>query len=288
MNNPAFTGSVEGDNLRLSYFNFLPGKSFNLHSFYVSYDSYFPVLHGGAGICVANDYMGSIVNDLRATVSYSYFLRASKDLYINAGLSAGLFRRGFNFRDAVFPDQISIMGDISGFTSEILPDMNRAVLDISTGFLFIWQHIFSGISISHLTEPDLHGRHNRDERLRRKYLINTAAEVETGNRYDIKARPLASLEIQGAFVSGSAGAVFESENLSAGILFIADNNKNIDIQPGFTIKAGSILFLYNYRLNLKSGESVLPLSVLHQTGIALNLNNVKKRLMVGTINLPRL
>ena len=54
-----------------------------------------------------------LVNDLRGGLSYSYFLQAGRDLYINAGLSASFFHRGFNFSDAVFPDQIDPMGGIS-------------------------------------------------------------------------------------------------------------------------------------------------------------------------------
>ena len=112
MNNPALSGS-EGDGvLRLSYLNFYPGNSYNLHSVYFSYDSYFPVLHGGAGIYLSDDYLGGIINDLRGGLSYAYFLKAGKDLFINAGLSASVFHRGFNFKNAVLPDQIDPLGGV--------------------------------------------------------------------------------------------------------------------------------------------------------------------------------
>ena len=63
----------------------------------------FPALHGGAGFYLADDYLGGIINDFRGGLSYAYFLQAGKDLFINAGLSASVFHRGFNFEGAVFP-----------------------------------------------------------------------------------------------------------------------------------------------------------------------------------------
>ena len=120
INNPALAGS-EGDGvLRLSYLNYFPGNNFNLHSVYFSYDSYFPVLHGGAGIYITDDYLGGIINDIRGGLSYAYFLKAGKDLFINAGLSASFYNRGYNFNNAVLPDQIDPLGGVSIPSSESL------------------------------------------------------------------------------------------------------------------------------------------------------------------------
>jgi hypothetical protein len=37
-----------------------------------------------------------------------------------------------------------------------------------------------------------------------------------------------------------------------------------------------------------SGNKLMPLSLLHQTGVAFSLNNVEKRNLIKTINLPKL
>ena len=50
INNPAFAGSNGDGSLRMSYVNYLPGNGYNLHSVWVSYDSYFPVLHEKEGL----------------------------------------------------------------------------------------------------------------------------------------------------------------------------------------------------------------------------------------------
>ena len=62
----------------------------------------------------------------------------------------------------------------------------------------------------------------------------------------------------------------------------------MNIQTGFSIKAGKLSIYYNYRFNIASGNNLMPLSLLHQTGLAFSLNNVDKRKTIKTINFPKL
>lgn len=103
LTNPAFAGTQGDGTLRLSYFDFYPGLNYNLHSFFASYDTFLPVIHGGAAAFISNDYMGGTVNDMRGGISYAYHLQAEKNVFINAGLSASFFHRGFNMNRMVFP-----------------------------------------------------------------------------------------------------------------------------------------------------------------------------------------
>lgn len=301
MNNPAFSGS-EGDGvLRLSYLNFYPGNNYNLHSVYFSYDSYFPALHGGAGFYLSDDYLGGIINDLRGGLSYSYFLQAGKDLFINAGLSASVYHRGYNFDKAILPDQIDRFGGVTFPAGEILATSGRTVFDIGAGFLFISGKYFGGFSINHLAEPDLTATGFSNERLKRKLLIHLAGELNLSKTQSLKVRPLGFLGLQGGFLSAGAqgflfagaGAVLESNYLSVNAIMLgdkmlSDNGKNINIQTGFSFKSGKVSVYYNYRFNIISENKLLPLSLLHQTGIAFILNNVDKRNLIKTINLPEL
>jgi type IX secretion system PorP/SprF family membrane protein len=288
VNNPAFSGMSEEGEAGLSYLNFYPGNGYNFHTFYFSYDSYFPAIHGGAGVYVADDYLGGIVNDVRGGLSYSYALRANKDLFINAGLSASVFHRGFNFNNAVLPDQIDGMGMVTLPTAEALSNAGRTVLDIGTGFLVTSGNYFGGFSVSHLTQPDLGGSGSSSDRLKRKYMINLAADFELNKRIRMRLRPLAAAEIQGKFLSVSEGAVLETRYLSFNTVFFENNAKNIDLQAGFLFRKENLSFYYNYRFNIKSGNSLLPFSLMHQTGLVFSLNNVEKRMRVKTINVPGL
>ena len=284
--NPAYTGSNLDGIMRLSYFNFYPGNNYNLHSVFLSYDSYFPSLHGGAGFYISNDYIGGIVNELRGALSYSYFLQAGKEFYINAGLSAAFFHRGFNFNNAVFPDQIDPMGGVSLPTSESMANESKTVFDVGTGFMFIYRNIAGGFAITHLTQPDLGTGESSEERLLRKYILHLLADFDLSSSDDFRIMPLTSLELQGEFFNASAGAVVEYTFLSFNSVLSVNSNKNADMQAGFSLRWDKLAFFYNYRFNLVSGSSLMPFSLVHQTGLTFSLNNVEKRIKSWTINVP--
>jgi len=286
--NPSFSG-IEGDGvLRLSYLNFYPGNNYNLNTVYFSFDSYFPQLHGGAGFYLSDDYLGGIINDIRGGLSYAYFLQAGRDFYINAGLSASVYHRGFSFTRAVFPDQIDPLGGVSGISSETLSASGRTVFDIGAGFLFISGKFFGGVSLNHLAEPDLSLSGFYNERLKRKFLFHLSMDIDLNDRLGLKARPMAFFEMQGEFVSAGSGAVLESKYLSINTILMCNNTGNLDMQTGFSFMIGKVSAYYNYRFNIVSGNKLLALSLLHQTGLAISLYNVDKRNPIKTINFPKL
>jgi len=288
MNNPAYSG-IEGDGvLRLSYLNLYPGNNYNLHSVYFSYDSYIPILHGGVGIYLSDDYLGGIINDLRGGLSYAYFLQAGKNMYINAGLSASVYHRGFNFDRAVLPDQIDPLGGVSIPSAEFLINSGKTLFDIGAGFLFVWRNLSGGFSISHLAEPDLSSTGLTNEKLNRKYLLNLSGDLPLNKTKNLKVRPLSYIVLQGPYLAGGAGAVIESNYLSVNAIVLADNGNSMNIQTGFSFTSGIVSIFYTYRFNIISGNNLMPLSLLHQTGLAFSLNNVDKRNISKTINLPKL
>ena len=286
INNPAFTGCSGDGVMRLSYLNFYPGNSYNFHSVFFSYDSYYPAIHGGAGVYLSDDYLGGIANDVRGGLSYSYFLQAGKELYLNAGLSASFFHRGFNFSDAILPDQIDQTGGISIPSSEILTNKSRTVFDIGTGFVLIYRRFFGGFGITHLAQPDPGGDGSSVDRIKRKYFMSAAADFDLDKRNSLKIRPVGVIEFQESFISGSMGAIIESNYLSVNSLILINNNKNLDLQAGFSLKTERLTIFYNYKFSLKAGNSLMPFSLMHQTGLAFRLNNVEKRIRLRTINIP--
>ena len=288
INNPAVTGS-EGDGiLRLSYLNLYPGNSYNFHNVLLSYDSYFQALHGGAGFYISDKYLGGFVNDIRGGFSYAYFLRAGKNLFINAGLSASFYHRGYNTGNIVLPDQIDALGGVVYPAGEAVAVPGRTIFDIGTGFMFIYGRILGGFSVSHLSEPDLSYTDFVEDRMKRKLLLHLASDFDINKEKYLKIRPVGMLELQKGYLSAGIGAAFESDFVSANAMIFSGNNKDIDFQAGFSVNVGSISAFYNYRFNIRSGNIMMPLSLLHHTGIALSLNNVEKSSTVRTINFPDL
>jgi len=284
--NPAFAGSGGDGALKISYMNFYLGNHYNFHTGYLSYDSYFDALHGGAGFYITNDYLGGIINDLRGGLSYSYFLQAGREFFINAGLSASFYHRGYNFRDAVFPDQIDAMGNISLPSSEILENGNATAFDAGTGFVFIYRNMTGSFSVSHLTRPGLGISGSGKERFDRKYSLSILGDFFIGKEKGLLLRPMAFFEWQGDFLAAAAGADLSENTLSGHLVFLYNNNKNLNLQTGFSFRKEKLTFFYNYRFNVSSHNTFMPFSLMHQTGIILSLNKVEKRLKFRTINLP--
>ncbi len=288
LSNPGLTGSEGDSKIRISYINYYPGYGYNLFSGVLSWDGYIPSLHGGVGFFLSNDYMGGIVNDLQGGFSYAYYFQAGEGLYISAGLSASLYHRGYNFNGSVLPDQIDPAGGVIFPSGETLNSEGKSVLDLATGFLFISGRFFWGISVSHLTEPDLDDPENSGGKLGRKILLHGAGDIDINKEKEMKIRPVGNCEIMKGYFSAGAGAVIESRFLSVSAMILGDREKNFDLQTGFALGTGSLDIFYKYRFNLASGSNLLPFSLLHQTGITIGLNNVEKRRIIKTINYPDL
>jgi type IX secretion system PorP/SprF family membrane protein len=288
MNNPAFAGS-EGDGiLRLSYFNFYPGKNYNLHSVFVSYDSFMPVLHGGAGFFLSDDYLGGIINEMRGGFSYSYHLQADKNIFINAGLSGSFFHRGISRDGIVFPDQIDPLGGVVYPSAEQLNTRGRTVFDIGTGFLLMAGRYSIGLSLNHLARPDITGAGKDEGRLNRKITMNISGKFEINKGKSLSLRPVFFGEIEGARFTAGVGSSLESAMFSINSMVLTNRSKDINLQTGFSLRKDFLLVFYNYCFNITSRNSLLPMSLLHQAGVAFSLNNVDKRKIIKTINFPNL
>jgi type IX secretion system PorP/SprF family membrane protein len=288
MNNPALSGVEATGVLRMSYLNYFPGNSYNLNSVYLSYDSYFSELHGGTAVYISEDYLGGIVNDLRGGFSYAYFLQAGKDLFINAGLTASVFHRGFNFGNAVLPDQIDPVGGVSLPSSEVLSNPGKTVFDVGAGFLFITGKLTGGFAVNHLSEPELSSSAVSTEKIKRQYTFNLSADLNLNSKGSLKIEPLLLVIEQGDYFSVGAGASLESSHLAINTVLFGDNGNNMNVQSGFAFNFSLVSVFYNYQFNAKSGNSLLPMSLLHEVGLAFSLHNVEKRKAIKTINFPKL
>jgi type IX secretion system PorP/SprF family membrane protein len=288
MNNPALSGMEGNGNLRLSYLNFYPGNGYNLHSIYLSFDSYFQKLHGGASFYLAEDYLGGPVNNIKGGFSYSYFLQAGNDLFINAGLSFSVYHQGYNFSNSVLPDMIDPLSGAVFPSSEALKPSGKTVFDMGTGFTFVKGWLSGGLSVLHLAEPDLSSGGTGKEIIHRKLFVHLCGDFKIGKTENFFARPVTYLSYQDRFLVGGGGLSVESEHFAVNAIGMWDNSGNINLQTGFSISAGLLTFNYTYRFNIVSGNSLMPMSLLHQTGLAFSLYNVDKRKSIKTINFPKL
>jgi type IX secretion system PorP/SprF family membrane protein len=288
VNNPALSGSEGEGIMRISYVNHYPGNHLNLNSGYLSYDSYFSKLHGGASFFLSEDYLGGIINDLAGGFSYAYFLQAGKDLFINAGLSASVFHRGYNFGSAVLPDQIDPMGGVTLPPGEILDARGKTLLDLGAGFLVTSGRLSGGFGINHLAEPVVSTSAISSERIRRRYTAHISGDLKLNTSHDLRVDPLLMAVLQGDYYNVAIGASLAGERFAVSAVVLSDKGASINIQPGFSFSFSVVSVFYNYQFNAVSGNELLPLSLLHQVGISVSLNNVEKRKAFRTINFPKM
>ncbi|MFN8242028.1 MAG: PorP/SprF family type IX secretion system membrane protein [Bacteroidales bacterium] len=286
--NPAFAGAYGEGIGRLSYQNHYPGRNLDLHSLSLTYDTYIEGLHGGVGLFISEDYLGGIINELSGGLAYSYHLKLSPGLFLNAGLSASLCHRGINAGKIILPDQIDALGGVSLPTSGLMDFRGRTVFDVSTGFILSSRLFSLAFAVDHLARPDFTGDRIADGRLPRRIYGGLNGNFSLGEKESTFIKPVVLFESGGGNWLTGAGAVAEMQALSANLIFATSASGDIDLNSGFSFKTGNFSVFYNYYFNLYSENKLLPVSLYHRAGVSFSLNNVDKRKIINAINFPKL
>lgn len=285
MYNPAWTGTAESPALNISVYSFLPGNGFGMKSVYASYDGYITALHGGAGIWVADDILGEVMNDLRGGASYAYHFRAGRDLYITAGLTASLISRGIKGSAVILPDDIDPFRGVTGGSSGYIPPGNINRFDLGTGVSFAYGPWYGGVSVMHLTQPYLSYDHQDFNRLSRLYTLIAGATLEPGGS-ELSWKPSAALLVQGDNLTLYLGTEASYRGLLPGVSLW-------HVMHGFTAAGASlgwdaspVKIILSYSYILSGGGSSFNGTAIAKAGLLFSFNNVEKRRAVHIINLP--
>ncbi|MDT8401040.1 MAG: PorP/SprF family type IX secretion system membrane protein [Bacteroidales bacterium] len=286
--NPALAGSEGPGILRLIYRDYYPGKGLNLYSINCSYDSFIESIHGGVGLFVSENVLGDLINDLRAGAAYSYHLRASRDLYVNAGFMASLIHRSLDAGKVVLPDQIDpLMGPVLP-AGEIIASGSRTTFDAGVGFLLSYRAYHAGISVNHIFKPDITGKGQEGSRLGRRLSVHGASTFRGAND-EVNISPGFVISTQYDNLIGALGTSIGYKNLSFNILPFFDLRSGLSyVQSGFQIKAGKIELAYNYNFAPFRTDRLLPFTLSNQVYVSIGLYNVEKRGLINTINYPKM
>lgn len=285
MYNPAWTGATGVPVLNISAYTFLPGNGFNLKSVYASYDGYFPGLHGGAGVWLADDMLGDVMNDLRAGACYAYHFRAGRNLYVNAGLTASLVSRGIRTGSIILPEDIDPFGGITGGSSTYTSPSAYYGFDLGTGVSFSTGPWYGGLSVMHLTQPSLSDDSQAEERIKRLYTLNAGNSFTVGNT-GLSLNPSAAFLLQNNNISVYLGTEASWRGIISG-LSLWHTTK------GFTVAATSlgwdanpvkIIISYNYIL--AGGDVSFKGTAIVKAGLSFSFNNVEKSRVPHIIKLP--
>lgn len=294
--NPALAGTGECSRVMFNYRNQWPSLSANFVTYCASADHYLNVLSGGVGVIVTSDYIGSnLMNTLRAGAIYSYHLKISNDINMNAGFEATFHQQKINFGDLIFRDMIDpATGTIDpGSTSEIPLDRKSVIApDFSSGLLLgIRESYFIGIAVHHLTEPTLNYYSGTDHNLLyRKYTLHGGARFTLSKGY-IRGKnspwvisPNVLYQYQQTAQQLNIGVYIEKSPLTAGLWYRYD----IDNADGIIFLVGlnydRLKFGYSYDVTLSRLKGTT--GGAHEVSAALLVNCNKKRNKPGAIKCP--
>lgn len=286
--NPALAGSEGPGKLRLTYRDYYPGRGLNLYSIYCSYDSFLETIHGGFGVYVSENLMGDLLNDLRAGAAYSYHLRVSRDLYINAGFMASVIHRGLNAGNIVLPDQIDpILGAVLP-SGEVITSLSRTVFDAGLGFLFSYFDYHAGISVNHIFGPDLSGSGLQESRLDRRLSIHGGAAFYPGDS-GVGFTPGFIINVQGDNIITALGTGIFYKDLAVNVLPFVDPRSGLSfVQTGVNLKKGKIELGYNYNFIPVRNDRLQPFTLSNQIYLSVSLYNIEKRDVIKAINYPKM
>lgn len=284
--NPALAGAGGNGSISVSYMSLYPGSGYGLHNLYFSWDSFFEALNGGLGVGVSSEQSGNLFNDTRLNFSWSYHLRASRELYFFGGLSSGLIYRGFRNSSLIFPDQVDpISGPVLPTAEQVISPYNL-LFDMGAGFSLIYREMLFSVDMAHLFRPYLSQPGAAGTRLPVCISAQFFTRLNTGAG-DLFAVPYLEATLSGNYRRVSAGGVLEYKNLGTGVLWLITSAGNA-MQPSFSAGTGRLRVSYSVRVGLSGRSGALPLMLMHQAGITTGLNIVDKRKAIRAIYLPEL
>jgi type IX secretion system PorP/SprF family membrane protein len=285
MYNPAYTGATGVATMNISAYTFLPGNGFDLRSVYASFDSYYPLLHGGAGLWISDDILGEILNDFRTGACYSYHLRAGRDLWFNAGLTASLIWRGIKPGAVIMPGDIDPFGGITGGSSEYYDSYGALRFDLGTGISFAAGPWYGGFSVMHLTQPSMSDDQQDRDRVRRLYSLSAGTLISTSDG-SFTLNPSALIMVQGNTLKAFLGTEAEYRNLLFGIALWHSFSGFTALQPSAGWGADVVKIILSYSYIIGGGNNAFGGTAIVKAGLSLSFNNVEKRRVPHIIKLP--
>jgi len=176
--NPALAGNVICPRLALNYRNQYPSLGGNYVTYNVAADMYASALSGGIAAIATSDNTGPLAS-FAGDIVYSYHLRITEKLRMNAALQAGYFQYKLNWEKLVFEDMI-VPGTgevVPGNSTEAAPEkLKVGDVDFSTGVVLGYdERFYLGMAAHHITNPDMAFYQGNISRLATRFTIHAGA-----------------------------------------------------------------------------------------------------------------
>ena len=293
--NPAFAGDSECPSLTLGYRNHLP-ETGAYNTYILTFESWFDVLNGGLGLIFMNDRQGKgIFNTYSVAASYAYHFQVAGNLFVNAGLETGLIHRNRNSSGLIFPDMLDPFNSNQP-SQQIVDDVNKNILDISSGIIASYKRYYLGVAVHHLSQPDVSLSESLEIPLKRKYTIHAGTTVAIGTGRNVHGL------IQRGQWSFSPTIIFQHQDISTALsygLYISRHEFSLGswLKQDLSFNDFSLTFLagysgdsFNFAYSFDFGFSVtgigMPYSGSHEISFGMKFPCVEKRKKIRAVNCP--
>jgi type IX secretion system PorP/SprF family membrane protein len=292
--NPALAGNKICPRITLSYRNQYP----SLDNHYVSYcagaDMHVDALSGGVAVMATADMSGQLAA-YSGNFTYSYRVKISKKIDLNAALQAGYFQYRLNWDNLVFEDMI-----VPG-TGEVIPgntteekkyyNLSAGDMDFSAGIVAGYDdRVYIGFAAHHLTMPDLSFYKDNVNKLDIRYTVHAGALIDLQNglsgseNENLSVSPNILYMQQGNFHQLNAGLYVNFYPFVSGV-WMRHNFENPDAlilllgfqQPTFKI---------GYSFDLTLSKLGLPAGGAHEATFVYLLPCPKKEFKYKAIKCP--
>jgi type IX secretion system PorP/SprF family membrane protein len=283
--NPAMTGVFKGQyrfnaNYRQQWGGIFGDKSIQTYHTSLDYrirvvdEDYFSI-----GVNALNDETGSYarIKTQRGNFSLAYLKQlgggrySGVSQYLSAGAQVGVGQHFANLDGVWFDrqyDSVNVAVNSGLSSGEVIPQSNM-YMDYNLGIMFysIWEEkrsFYAGISIHHLSQPNISFFGDSKENLRRRITFNTGGEIPFGKELSIL--PSAMFTVQGPSMTSSFGAQLRYANLQW------DDDIAIRVGMQGRIANKYLSILTKEGKSVQSGTSILT-DAVSLTG-TLELNNL--------------
>lgn len=248
----------------------------------VSYDQHFDALSGGVGLYVLSDKAGlGALSTTSMHGMYSYQLKVNSQTSIRLAAEVSYRQRLLDWSALLWGDQLDPRFgevDINGVpagTSEVQPS-NTLVshIDFATGGLIYSPNFFFGVSVKHLTRPNVTVvGNNQVARLPIRYNFHLGTSFKLDKRYKTKSEmsPNIMFTTQGAFKQLNIGTYFSKSAIFGGIWY------RIFTHPDFSSDALILvagvkynIFKFSYSYDITTSKLTPGSGGAHEIGIAIN------------------
>jgi len=264
--NPALAGAKLEQRITLNYRNEWPTIEKGYVSYSATWDQYFEKISGSLGFVASEDVAGGgVYNRFIGGGIYSYRIRASHTVVLNAAIQANYLQYKLDWSKLLFGDQIDFHTGSVGTTNEYSPaKLKVGNLDFSAGVLGGYKEsLYFGVAVNHLTRPDIALYDGNENRVPMRWTVHSGILIdffqgmEGEDLRNFSISPNVIYVQQGKFHQLNLGMYVNKFPFVTG-LWVRHNFGNPDAVIaliGFQTKTYKIGYSYDYTISQLSNKS---------------------------------